>query len=405
MHAYDFDSLTEGELRERQSYKWTQYSTSVLPAFVAEMDLPLCIEVQDVLRAAVSRGDLGYVPMQDKTRFSVCVTSWCGRMFDWHPDPAHVFMVSDVVVGMETAVLELTLPGEGVIITPPIYPPFLAFSKAQGRVPVSIGLQRSGGPRERDELGGGREWRLDLEAIDAAFANGTAKVLALCHPHNPTGTIFTVEELDAVIASANRYGCFVVTDEIHAPLVYDGGFVPLGSRPGAANVVVTVTAASKTWNLAGLKCATLIVSGSDLASRLRPAFLSKRFGVGLLGLMATMTALDHGEPWRLGALAHLRNRRDQLTARLVREAPFLKMTAPHATYLGWVDATALCVGGAQTDDPSAYFLTESNVAFSIGATFGDDWNHWFRWNFATTSALLDETIDRVVASLPTSRPI
>ncbi len=393
MYVYDFDALTEPQLRERQSYKWTQYGPAVLPAFVAEMDLPLCTEVQLALHAAIDRGDLGYVPMQDKTRFSESVTSWCGRLFGWHPDPAHVFMVSDVVVGMETAVAELTSPGDGVIITPPIYPPFLAFSQAQGRVPVAIDLLRSEKP-------GAAPWALDLEAIDAAFARGTAKVFALCHPHNPTGTVFTVEELDAVIASANRHGCFVVTDEIHAPLVYDGAFTPLGSRPGADGVVVTVTAASKTWNLAGLKCAMLIVSGSALASRLSSAFRAKRFGVGLLGLIAMITALDDGEAWRLGALAHLRNRRDQLSVRLLHEAPILKMSVPAATYLGWVDATALCADGSSIDDPSAFFLAESRVAFSVGATFGDDWNHWFRWNFGTTSALLDEAIDRVVASLP-----
>jgi cysteine-S-conjugate beta-lyase len=396
MHTYDFDALSEAELRKRQSYKWTQYPASVLPAFVAEMDLPICTEVQEVLHAAVTRGDLGYVPMQDKTRLSECVSSWCGRLFDWHPDPAHVFMVSDVVVGMETAVLELTEPGDGIIITTPIYPPFLSFSQARGRVPVPIELMRSEVP------GDSGRWTLDVAAIDAAFASGAAKVLALCHPHNPTGTVFRVDELDQIIASAHRYGCSVVSDEIHAPLVYDGGFIPLGSRPGADNVVVTVTAASKTWNLAGLKCAVMIVSGERLADHMRAAFLLKRFGVGLLGLVATMTVLDEGEHWRRDMLAHLRARRDQLSARLLHEAPLLAMSSPEATYLGWVDATALRVAGAQIDDPSAYFLSESGVAFSVGSTFGDRWNHWFRWNFATTSLLLDEAIDRVVATMHTS---
>ncbi len=385
MPTYNFDLLTEAELHLHQSYKWTEYPAGVIPAFVAEADFPLCREVQTVLHAAIDRHDLGYVSKQDKTDFAECVAGWLGRAFDWHPDPAHIFMIPDVVIGMDLAVQQLSEAGDGVIVTTPIYAPFLIFSRMEGRVQVPIDLLRNGG-----------RWQLDLEAIDGAFASGRAKVLALCHPHNPTGTVFTVEELDALIASANRHGCFIVSDEIHAPFVYSAGFVPIATRPGADGVVVTVTSASKTWNLAGLKCAAIIASGAQLALQIGVAAGIKRPGVGLLGLIAMKAAYESGEPWRVEALAHLKARRDQLASAIASFDGLLAMVSPEATYLGWVDATGLmeAVGGALSG-PAGWLLDEARVAFSPGSSFGPIASNWFRWNFGTTTALLDETIGRV----------
>jgi cysteine-S-conjugate beta-lyase len=418
---YDFDGLTEADLRTRKSYKWTEYPPNILPAWVAEMDVPICRQVQAALHQSVDRHDLGYVPKPDKVGFAESVSAWCGRSFDWNPNPAHIFMVPDVVIGMDLAVQELTSPGDGVIVTTPIYAPFLIFSRMEGRVQVPIGLLR-------DEAVSGGRWRLDVQQIDEAFASGRAKVLALCHPHNPTGTVFSVEELDAVLASAQRHGCFVLSDEIHAPFVYtdavpDGRFVPLATRPGADGVVVTVTSTSKTWNLAGLKCATMVVSGAELAARIeRPASI-KRPGVGILGLVAMMAAMEHGEPWRAEVLAHLSGRRDQLTTAMVNFDGLLSMNSPEATYLGWIDGSGLMnrlresglagavgVTGGFTgsvsspkpgglDGPAGWLLAEAGVAFSAGSSFGAGWADWFRWNFGTTTTLLDQMIERVTRAV------
>lgn len=426
MPLYDFDELTEADLRTRKSYKWTEYPPSILPAWVAEMDIPMCREVQAALRQSVDRHDFGYVPKPDRVGFAESVSAWCDRSFGWTPNPAHVFMVPDVVIGMDLAVQVLTVPGDGVIVTTPIYAPFLIFSRMEGRVQVPIGLLRD------DAVVGGR-WRLDLQQIDEAFASGRAKVLALCHPHNPTGTVFSLDELDAVLASAQRHGCFVLSDEIHGPFVYPSaepgvGFVPLGTRPGADGVVITVTSTSKTWNLAGLKCATMIASGAELAARIeRPASI-KRPAVGILGLVAMMAAMEHGEPWRAAALTHLSGRRDQLTTAMVNFDGLLKMETPEATYLGWIDATGLMnrlreSGGAGgvglagsvgadgfagavspptpgvLDGPAGWLLAEAGVACSAGSSFGPGWGDWFRWNFGTTTTLLEQMIERVDRAL------
>jgi cysteine-S-conjugate beta-lyase len=383
MMQFDFNRFSEAELRQRSSFKWTEYPPDVIPAFVAEMDLPICPSVSAALERSLATHDLGYVPYAAKVNFGGSVANWFGREWGWQPQDSWAHMVPDVVVGLDMAVQELTIAGDGVIINPPIYPPFQIVSRLEGRVQVQIPLLQQGS-----------RWMLDLERIGAAFADGSAKVIALCHPHNPTGAVFTAVELDGLIALAHRYGCFIVSDEIHAPLVFDGPFHSVSSRPGAEDVVITVTSTSKAWNTAGLKCATLVCGNEAMARRFdRPAII-KRPGTGLLGLVAMRAAMADGEPWRLAVLEHLRANRDHVVRRLTIEAPDLVVHVPESTYLTWVDCSSL-----KKPDTAGWMLSEAKVAFSAGSTFGPQWSSWIRWNFGTTTDLLDATIDRVLGAI------
>lgn len=387
MRTYDFGSLTEADLRARRSSKWTKYPADVLPAFVAEMDLAVCDEIRQAVLDAVDRHDFGYPPMPHDVGFGEAVAAWQARSHGWTVDPSLVLMASDVVRGMEQVVLSLTQPGDGVIITPPIYPPFRTVASTADRVPVTVPMLRSGS-----------SWRLDLDGIDRAFAHG-ARVLSLCHPHNPLGALLGVDEIEAVGEMAERYGAWITSDEIHAPLVHpsrDGSasFVPVASVPAAAARTITITSTSKAFNTAGLKCAAIIGPSAEVGLLL-PTVAKARGGTGLLGVLTMLAAMEHGEPWRQQVMAHLTSQRDHLVDRLRAELPEVEVVSPDATYLVWVDGARLGL----PEEAATWLLREARVAFSAGSDFSPDHPHCWRWNVGTTRALLDEAIDRVVAAL------
>ena len=386
MRAYHFDSLTEADLRARRSSKWTKYPAHVLPAFVAEMDLPVCEEVRHAVLDAVDRHDFGYPPMPGDVGFGEAVARWQQRSHGWVIDPSTVLMASDVVRGMDLVVQSLTRPGDGVIITPPIYPPFQRVASTAGRVPVHVPMLRDG-----------QRFRLDIDGIERAFADG-ARVLSLCHPHNPLGSVLTVEEIEAVGQLAERYDGWITSDEIHAPLVHDAmPFVPVASVAAAAERTITITSTSKAFNTAGLKCAAVIGPRPSATAHLPalPTIAEARVGTGLLGVLTMLAAMEHGESWRQQVMVHLTAQRDHLVNRLRAELPEVEIVSPQATYLVWIDGTRLGL----PEEAATWLLREAGVAFSAGSDFSANHPHCWRWNVGTTRALLDQAVDRVLGAL------
>ncbi len=369
-------------LRTLTCAKWTFFEPDVLPAWVADMDLPPAPVAVDAVRALADRGDFGY-NMAATSRIPEVWSAWQEARQGWCPDPSRVRVMCDVMQAVDAALYVHTEPGDGVVVFTPIYPPFLKSASAAGRRVVDCRLDPDG-------------WRLDPELLDALVDERTTAIL-LCDPHNPTGHAFTTAELEAIAEVAIRKDLLVISDEIWGDLVHPGArHVPIASLSDEiAQRTVTVAAASKAFNLAGLRCAVAHV-GHDRVNRKLKALPGHVLGaVGSPGAEATLAAWTQGEEWLEETRRALTDRRDQLAARLERDMPQVGFTMPEATYLAWLDFRALDLG----TDPAEFFLEEARVALSAGPDFGPHGHGWARLNFATTQTILDAIVDRMALAL------
>jgi cystathionine beta-lyase len=351
----------------------------VLPAFVAELDVPVADPVRRALHEAVDLGDLGYA---EPVGLADAVAGYAASAHGWTVDPADVHLVPDVMSGLIEVVRALGDPGGAVVVNPPVYPPFF------GSLPES-GCRVVEAPLARD----GDGYTFDLDALAAAFRAG-ARVHLLCSPHNPVGRVWTEAELRGVAELADRYDVLVLADEIHAPLVLPGSkHVPFATI--AADRCVTFTSASKAWNLAGLKCAVAVASGPrgrEVIGRL-PREL--RYRAGLLGVVASVAAFTEGGPWLDALLTHLDRNRQLLADLLAERLPDVVHRPPEASYLSWLDLSAYGLG----DDPARVLLERGRVALEPGPHFGRQGAGFARLNIGTSRALLTEAVDRMAAAL------
>jgi cystathionine beta-lyase len=369
-------------LRQRRSAKWQTYPADVLPLTVAEMDVGLAEPIAGVLTAAVQRSDTGYgQAVPDVGR---AVAKFAASRWNWEVDAAQVTAVTDVGVGVVELLRALTRPGDAVAISPPVYSPFFDWVPEAGTRLLEVPLaHRADG------------WRLDLDALERAFATHPAAYV-LCNPQNPVGRVHTAGELAALVRLARIYRVTLVSDEIHGPLVLPGAtFTPLLTVPGAAEVAVTVMSASKAWNLAGLKCAAVVTASPRLAAAVDRLPPDTRWRIGHFGVLATVAAYTEGEPWLGELLATLDQRRAQLATLLAGRLPQVTWHPPEATFLAWLDCTAI----GPDDTARERFLDRGRVALEPGLRFGAIGSGYARLNFATGEAILDEAITRMATAL------
>jgi cystathionine beta-lyase len=356
-------------LRRLSGIKWSRYGPEVLPAWVADMDIAAADCVVEAVQRLVSCSDFGY-NRRALELIPETFASWQLSQHGWSLDPDDVRVFCDVLHAIDIALWLMTEPGDGVVLLTPIYPPFL------------VALDPDG-------------WRLDPERLEAAIDERTRAIL-LCSPHNPTGRVFDAIELDAIARVAVERDLLVLSDEVWADLVYPGAtHRPMATMgPEVAARTVTISAASKAFNLAGLRCAVAHLGHPALAQRIRrlPAHLLG--AVGSPGAEATLAAWSSGRPWLDGLLTHLQGRRQQLGHRLA-ELPGVGFAPPEATYLSWLDFRPLGLG----DDPAAELLDRAKVALSSGRDFGIHGLGFARLNFATSASILDEILDRVALAL------
>ncbi|TDQ01553.1 MalY/PatB family protein [Labedaea rhizosphaerae] len=367
------------ELRTRQSAKWRTYPSDVLPLTVAEMDFPLAPPVAAALQQAVARSDTGYALASPD--LGKALAGFAGRRWDWDLDPTSVTSVTDVGVGVVELLRVLTRPGDRVVISPPVYPPFFHWAPEAGTELLEVPLTE--------------DYRLDLPALDRAFATQPG-VYVLCHPHNPVGRVHSRGELTELVTLAKRHGVVVISDEIHAPLVLPGAeFTPLLTVPGAADVAISLMSASKAWNLAGLKCAAAITASpamADVVARMAPDI---RWRTGHFGVLASIAAFTDSEPWLEQLLSTLVARRALLGELLAEHLPSVRWQPPSATYLAWLDCSAIGPGDTVRD----LFLVKGKVALEPGSRFGAPGDGCVRLNFGTSAELLEQAVTGMAAAL------
>lgn len=382
MSVAPLKALPVDQLRQRSSTKWRKYGDDVLPLFVAETDFPLAPAITERLARAIELGDTGYTPPDPGV--ADAFVGFAQRQFGWRVDPARIRTTCDVMMGIVEVLRAVTNPGDRVIVTPPIYPPFFDVVPEAGAVAELVPL-----------IDDGTGWELDLLGIEAAFAGG-ARAILLCNPQNPTGTVHSAETLAALAELADGFGATVISDEIHAPLVHaPAHFTPfLAVSEAAARVGYTVTSASKAFNLAGLKCAVIVAATDANARIVRALPFEVEWRTGLFGALASIAATSpESDPWLDSLRAALNENRTLLADLLAEHVPGAKYRIPDAGYLAWVDLTALGWG----ENPAKKILRESKVALHLGPLFGAEGRGHVRINFACSPEVLREAIERVGA--------
>ena len=385
-----FDGLDRDWLRGRDGVKWHRVAPDVLPAWVADMDFPVPAVVRAALHDLVDRADLGYPDWPSGTPLRTAFARRMRERYGWAADPARVRELTDLIQGVQLVLHLGTRPGDGVAVLTPCYPPFLASVTGMGRRLVPVPMEA--GP-------GG--WTFDADRFDRDVRATGCRALLLVNPHNPTGRAFTRAELTALADVARRHDLLVLSDEIHADLVQAPHrhlpFAALDDDTAARTV--TLTSATKAFNLAGVRTAVAHI-GDDRLLAARDAQPPDLFGqVNLLGVAATLAAWTGGDDWLAGVLARLRANRDEVTRRLAAESPRIGHLPPEAGYLSWLDLRALGWG----DDPAQVLLDRGRVALSSGPEFGPGGAGFARLNFATAPDVLDDVLTRLLTTVAAVR--
>ena len=257
----ELQALALSELRTHRSEKWRSFPQDVLPLPVAEMDFPVAEPIRQILREMVDTSDLGYLgPIPELGR---AFSGFAERRWGWKADAAQVRIAADVGVGVVEVLRVITQPGDKILINSPVYPNFWTWCAETKLEQVDVPFSQA--PEEVD----GSHWVLDWDGIEKAYASGI-KAHLISNPHNPLGKVFTRQELTRFADLAKKYGVYVLSDEIHAPLTFsEQAFTPfLAISDAAREVGITITSSSKGWNIAGLKCAIIVTENEQLYEKL-----------------------------------------------------------------------------------------------------------------------------------------
>lgn len=380
------DEIDRVQLESRRSEKWHTYPPDVLPAWVAEMDFPVAAPIQDELRRFSEQMDLGYPIGLRETGLAETFADRMNESFGWMPDPNRVEILSEVVQGMYVALESFTQPKAGVVVQTPIYPPFIGSVRDTGRRLIENRL-----------VPGDARFEIDFDQLEASV-DGDTELFMFCNPHNPTGRVFDRTELERLAEWVLRHDLVVLSDEIHGDLVFDPRrHLPMASvSPEIAARTVTLTSPSKAFNIPGLRCAVAHFGSEALQHRFNTALpRHARGGIGLLGLYCSNAAWRFGQPWLETVRPYLEANRDFVQETLAKRIPEIRILPAEATYLAWLDTSALEIAGS----PAAHFLREGRVALSDGRAFGEGFERYVRLNFATSRPILTEVIERMTSAL------
>jgi cystathionine beta-lyase len=379
---------TDSEIRAQRftSTKWRNYPDDILPAWIADMDLGIADEIVEAIQKPIDSRDLGYGSIELQEKLLDAFTDRYLEKFNTPLDPALAVVGTDVVQSIFAAILGFTQIGDQVIIQTPIYPPFLD-------AVISTGRTLSENPLIRTEQG----WEIDFGQLEQLAAQPECKLLLLCSPHNPTGKVFTQTELIRIANICVKHDILVVSDEIHCDIVYSPNYhIPFASiSPEFASRVITMNSATKSFNIAGLKCSITHFGSEELMSLYNQSHPRIRGSVSNLAMIAATAAWQNAAKWLESTLATLETNRDKTYQFLDQSGLDVSLFPPQGTYLAWIDFR----NSIASSDPYQYLLEKAKVALSPGSDFGTPGIGWARLNFATHPEILDDILKRIAAVL------
>lgn len=381
---YNFDEIINR--RGTNSYKWDTTAPGVDAMWVADMDFRTAPCITEALRRRVEQGIFGYTFVPDE--YYRATVGWFSRRHRWIIDPTHIIYTSGVVPAVSAIIKGMTRPGDKVIVQTPAYNCF--FSSIRNN-----GCQLSAN-RLRYENG---VYSIDFEDLERRAADSEAKVLLLCNPHNPSGRVWTRAELERVADIAIRNGLFVISDEIHCELTYEGhDYTPFASLgEDIARRCAVCVSPSKAFNIAGLQIANIIAADSEVRRKIDRAINDNEVcDVNPFGVIATIEAYTNGEEWLDALRKYLWGNYVVLRDFFHRELPSYPVTDLEGTYLAWIDCSAAEIGA---DKLERLLEKDAKVRLNAGTMYGDGGENFLRINLACPRELIEKALPRIARVL------
>lgn len=379
-----FDAIDPVRLRAGTGVKWGATDADVLPSWVADMDFGIPPAVRRAMRDVVDRQDFGYPYWPDGDPVTAAFERRMAARFGWVPRPDRSMVLSDLLQVLQITIEHVTRPGDGVAIHVPSYPPFLASIERSGRRIVPIPM-----------VDDGERWGFDTDGLPARLAAEGVTLLVVVNPHNPTGRVLDRAELESLAGIAAEFDITVLADEIHADLAYAGhDHLPFASlSDDAASRTITMTSATKAFNIAGLRCAVAHVGGDRLWESIQREPLDYFGTPAAIGRVATVAAWEESHDWHDALMRQLdANRR---TVAEWAAGHVIGHHSPDATYLGWLDLSRTPVA----HDPAGEIERRGRVLVNPGHDFTQhtdlDARSFARINFATSADTLASILDRI----------
>lgn len=363
------------------SEKWEKYhGRDIIPMWVADSDFETAPEIIEALQERVAHGVFGYT-VQPISGVKEAVVSHLASQYGWEINADWIVPLPSLVRGLALSCAVAGVEGDAVIIPETVYPPFKYVTESEKREVIKVAMRL-------DSSSGVERWVLDFDALEAAITP-QSKILLFCNPHNPAGTVYTSDELERLHGICKQHDLLICSDEIHCDLILEEGLkhIPIANiNDDASQRSITLMAASKTFNVAGLGFGFAIIPNDDLRNKFKLIVRQTMPDINVLAQVATEAAFKHGENWRLAQIEYLRGNRDYLFEE-INGIKGLKMYSLEATFLAWIDVSKLGL-----DDPEIFF-ENAGVGISAGKSFGDD--NFVRLNFACRRSLLEEAVSRI----------
>jgi len=383
IHNFDEPVVRRGT--DAKKYAPEYYPADVLPMWIADTDFKAPQPVVDALMARMSSGVYGYPPVSEE--YKAACAYWQKSRFGWEVDPADVEFVPGVIPGIICAVRALSYPGDNVVINTPNYPPFKDLCDHNGRHLLRNELKVVDG-----------QYAIDFEDLEAKLADVRTKVFILCNPQNPTGRVFTREELVRIGELCLKHHVTVLSDEIHCDLVYKGyTHIPFGSisKEFADNSVVFMNA-SKTFNTAGFRSAAFIATNPQLHAAIHEAVLdNKGIGENLGGTIATIAAYTQCGYYADQLVEYLETNLN-IVCQALEKTDKISMIRPEGTYLLWLDCRNM---GMTQEELVDFFVKKAKLGLNSGTSFGPEGRGFMRLNIAAQRSVVEEAMNRLLTAL------
>lgn len=361
----------------------------VVPVWIADMDFAAPEAVTRALEARAAHPAYGYTLFPDSLFRSVM--DWFSGRHGWEIQRDWILMAPGVVPSMHAACMAYAAPGEGVIIQPPVYPPFFSSVRLSGRTVIE-------NPLVRDDATG--YYHMDLEHLETCAARPDARLLMLCSPHNPVGRIWSERELKAILDIARRHDLTILSDEIHCDLTFADKprHRMLATLAGPEDALVTAIAPSKSFNIPGLGLSALVIPDPEQRSAIKAVFDSMHLPqCNPFSIAGFEAGYRHGGPWLDKLMAYLQSSRDFVVEMVNTRLPGIQTRAPDGTYLMWLDCRGLGLNDAAL---KRFFVEDAGVGMNPGISFGEPGSGFMRLNIGCPRDVLVDVVQRIEAALP-----
>lgn len=383
MKNYNFDELTER--RGTHCVKWDSDNDSeLIPMWIADMDFKTVPEVTEALIKRAQSGIFGYVKVPDS--YYQAVIDWFHDRHDWNIDRNRIIYTTGVVPALTTIIKALVAPGEGVIFQTPAYNCFFSSTLKNGATQLM-------NPLKRIETKDGFTYEIDFEQLEELASRNDAKLMILCNPHNPTGRVWTRNELEKIRDICHKYGVRILADEIHCELVHTGyKYIPFATIDPEA---IVCCSSSKTFNTAGLQVANIICPDQVTQERISKTLTDNEIcDVNPFGIEALQAAYNYGGEWLDSLNLYLTENYNYLRKRLKDAFPDIKICDSESTYLSWVDIRSF---GPTSMELEKQLCEKAKVRINSGKMYGDE--DYIRINYACPRRRLEEALDRIIRAL------